>query len=854
MLLGQTDDLFCLPDTRLVDLPTYLDTHLHSLGFRAVAFHHPREGVRMTEWAGDPPVTPRSSPLATPPPLPGASGKALVAGPLGHMKVTNKPTSANLEPAGALGGDTGQQRFERMSDPELPGWIESFFQKDGPRAFVFKDFEYLVEFDQAASRHLWSVLRDVRRKNDGKKKVVFVSNCRDIDTLRTREERGPLLHSFEVELFQGNKARPNVFCIESPGVDEILNYQRRLRLRRCLPPDRPTSFTWLTQNCETQALKLRTAAERRLKNHTKTIRDHDWSTGVRTEGALIRLDALPGRHDVASRICGDVERARSLVDNTRDGGGVSRIVVPSVERLLDHSDAPAPPAVNLSYALVGRPGTGKTIIARLIGEALKEAGVLRNGHFIEASVQDLVGGYVGQTALKTNSLLARALGGVLFIDEVQGFEPDNEFHREAIRTLLKYIEDYRGDISVIVATYPNEFDRFLSIDPGLERRLHQRIDLDDYDPDTCVEILEHINAEKNVQEEATLDLAADLRKKFPGFFDAWIHDRTKKESEAFANAGSVRNLVEQMRRNIGTRDDTGTLLTEDDIPENRREYMQQAARRTGSVEERVKYAIESLEALPGLAEVKGAIGRIVNGIKAARLRGETGTINPGHYSFEGRPGTGKTTVARLLGKIFRELGVLKSGHVVEATRASLVGQYVGQTAPRVREQAERARDGVLFIDEAHNLLQGDRDSFGQEAIGELTAILENDRSRLCVILAGYTDQMERLFTADPGWGSRFSQRMQFSDFEPPEMLQIIRHMCTQRNRTLHSDLDAKLIPIFQQLRVLEAGGFSNGRSVRNLLGEMESNLDGRVVEADAGGVEMDPRQFTLDDVPVRLRA
>ena len=177
----------------------------------------------------------------------------------------------------------------------------------------------------------------------------------------------------------------------------------------------------------------------------------------------------------------------------------------------------------MSYALAGKPGTGKTIIARLVAEAFKEAGILRSGHFIEATVQDLVGEYVGQSALKANNLLSSARGGVLFIDEVQGFEKDNQFHREAIRTILKYAEDYRGDIAVIVATYPDTMDAFLSIDAGLPRRFSQRIDLEDYDAATCVDIFNYMATERDVE------VNPDLQEKLEGLFEAWINDRTKKE-------------------------------------------------------------------------------------------------------------------------------------------------------------------------------------------------------------------------------------------------------------------------------------------------------------------------------------
>ena len=861
LLLGLTDDHFCLPDTRLVDLDTYLRLHLRALGFRAVAFHHPREGVSGARFEAEAP--PPRPPAANRPALASVSRRhGLAAGPLGHIRVLGgapPAMSATESPSASATVDTdGRFAIPRMAPGDLPGWLESYFAEDGRRAFVFKDLAALRDFDQRAVMHLWAVLRTARQRGGRDKKVVFVSAYRRLATLQRHEEAGELFRSFADELLHEEAPLPSVIRIESPGMDEVLNAQRRLRVRGGLAAERPAGFLTLAGHCEALAMKLRAvtdASMSTLKHNLDDWAGHDWAGSLQTDGALTRLAALPGRGDVADRIRRDVDHARSLRDEPHDAAASNLPTGTSVERLLRPADAGLPPAVNLSYALVGRPGTGKTIVARLIGQAFKEAGILRSGHFIQASVPDLVSGYVGQTAMKANDLLGRARGGVLFIDEVQGFDKDNQFHQEAVRTLLTYVEDYRGDISVIVATYPAQFDTFLEIDPGLARRFAQRIELEDYSADECVEILEHMNAEMNAAHGARFDVSPELRPQLAGFFEAWIRDRTKKEGDVFANAGSVRNLLEDMRRAAGAREAGQCLLTADDVPEDRRDYLRQAERRSGSVEDRVRHALAELEAMPGLHEVKSAVAGIVNAIRAARLRGESDLQRPGHYSFEGNPGTGKTTVARLLGELFCELGVLKSGHVVEVTRSTLVAQYVGQTAPRVREQAERARDGVLFIDEAHNLMQGDRDEFGKEAIGELTAVLENERDHLCVIIAGYPAQIDGLFAADPGWESRFSRRMHFEDFEAEEMEQVMRYMCNERKRTLHPDVDGELRPMLRRLRDREhlACKFSNGRSVRNLLDEMQGRLDRRVVEAHAEGEDVDPRQFILDDAPAGLR-
>ena len=838
LLFGLTDDQFCLPDTRLVDLPTYLDIHLRSIGFKQLAFHHPLDGVRITG----------ASPEPQPPPSSGSAprasaGKSLVGGPLGQMKTLS--SQASPTPQRTLQSEP--KTYDNMTDADLPSFIEDFFEEDASKAFIFQDLEYLTgrDFDQQAQPIFWTLLRRIQTQSTGRKKIIFLSNNPSIETLKQNHEDRHFLFSFGNHFFPGDAVRPNVVHIGPPGADEILNLQRQFRLRNHVR----TNFSSLVQNCETNATELRQETDPvafSLKNNHEGLGRYDWTKSEKTESALNRLEALPGLNAVAERIRSDVEYAQHQQHQQTNGQAKEkeqRDQKPAVERLLNHSDEASPAQVNLSYALAGNPGTGKTITARLIAEAFKEAGILRSGHFIEATVQDLVGGYVGQSAIKANDLLSRARGGVLFIDEVQGFEKDNQFHREAIRTILKYAEDYRGDISVIVATYPGEMDAFLSIDPGLPRRFSQRIDLEDYDAATCVDIFNYIAAEKK------LEVDPDLQEKLKSFFDAWINDRTKKE--AFSNAGSVRNLIEEMDRARYSRSGGDAPLSLDAVPEKYQAYSEAAVRHTGDPDARLKHALEELNALTGLTRVKEAVRGIVADIKGQRRRGQEANIVPGHYSFEGNPGTGKTTVARLLGTIFRELGVLKSGHFVEVTRSQLVAQYMGQTAPLVREQTDKALDGVLFIDEAHNLIQGEQDQFGKEAIGELTAILENERERLCVIVAGYPEPMARLFEQDPGWKSRFTNQIHFEDYDPPEIAQITRQMCAERGFTLHPNLEKNLQPILARLREAEGKDFANGRSVRNFFGTLVRSLNIRLSADKEENV--DPFKLILEDVPEEFR-
>ena len=538
LLFGLTDDQFCLPDTRLVDLPTYLDIHLRSIGFKQLAFHHPLDGVRITGASPEPQPPPSSG--SAPPRA--SAGKSLVGGPLGQMKTLS--SQASPTPQRTLQSEP--KTYDNMTDADLPSFIEDFFEEDASKAFIFQDLEYLTgrDFDQQAQPIFWTLLRRIQTQSTGRKKIIFLSNNPSIETLKQNHEDRHFLFSFGNHFFPGDAVRPNVVHIGPPGADEILNLQRQFRLRNHVR----TNFSSLVQNCETNATELREKDDPvafSLKNNHEGLGRYDWTKSENTESALNRLEALPGLNAVAERIRSDVDYAQHQQHQQTNGQAKEkeqRDQKPAVERLLNHSDEASPAQVNLSYALAGNPGTGKTITARLIAEAFKEAGILRSGHFIEAKKDNLVAGYRGQSAIKANDLLSRARGGVLFIDEVQGFEKGNEFDDEAIRTILKYAEDYRGDISVIVATYPDEMDAFLSIDQGLSRRFSQRIDLEDYDAATCVDIFNYIAAEKRNSK------LIPTYKKNSKVSLTPISMIAQRRKEAFSNAGSVRNLIEEMDR------------------------------------------------------------------------------------------------------------------------------------------------------------------------------------------------------------------------------------------------------------------------------------------------------------------
>ena len=226
-----------------------------------------------------------------------------------------------------------------------------------------------------------------------------------------------------------------------------------------------------------------------------------------------------------------------------------------------------------------------------------------------------------------------------------------------------------------------------------------------------------------------------------------------------------------------------------------------------------------LAGLVGLATVKAEVERLADLLVVQARRREAGKRVPErslHMIFTGPPGTGKTTVARLIGRIFRGLGVLASGHLVEVDRSGLVAGYVGQTAIKVNEAVDKALDGVLFIDEAYALASGGSGDFGGEALATLLKRMEDERDRLAVILAGYDEPMEALLTSNPGLRSRFPTQLQFPSYSAPELGEIFTRMAAAYDYGLSPAAEMRLAEVCQTMRDQADPGFGNAREIRNL--------------------------------------
>ena len=264
----------------------------------------------------------------------------------------------------------------------------------------------------------------------------------------------------------------------------------------------------------------------------------------------------------------------------------------------------------------------------------------------------------------------------------------------------------------------------------------------------------------------------------------------------------------------------------------------------------IQTLLKQLNDLTGMQSVKTEINNMINLLKICKIREENGLQTPpvtNHMVFLGNPGTGKTTVARILAQIYHGLGVLSKGHLVEVDRSGLVAGYMGQTSEKVTEVIEKAKGGILFIDEAYALANGQQGDFGQEAIDILNKAMEDNREDLIVIAAGYHDEMQDFLDANPGLRSRFNRTIEFPNYDAAELVEIMSNRAKSLDYTLTDDAVQYVQDTFTRILACPPENFGNARSVRNYLDRVIHNQANRLI-AENNFKEEDLTKLTLADV------
>ncbi len=495
---------------------------------------------------------------------------------------------------------------------------------------------------------------------------------------------------------------------------------------------------------------------------------------------------------------------------------------------------------SLHMIFAGNPGTAKTKVARLFAGIAKEKGILSSGVFVETGGMDL--NFPLPHIIRDK--FDEAKGGVLFVDEAYSLDDPS-----CVTTFIQEMENHRDEVIVIMAGYNKKMERFLKLNEGLKSRIPHWVDFPDYDADELTEIF------KSMAKQRGFSLDDDVVNKAKYIFKkaVCISD--------FGNGRYVRNVLDQAIINQSTRlmkkKKDASSITKTDLFAIKKEditaldEMQSTEEKTDTREQREGEARKELDEMIGLKSVKDIIHKAVASAKLNKICMDKGIKRERtsmHMVFTGNPGTAKTTVARLFAQIMKDEKILDLGKFVEAGRADLIGEHVGETAPKVREKFMEAQGGVLFIDEAYSLLDNAKNSFGDEAISTIVQEMENQRDKVVVIFAGYPEPMTEFIDRNPGMRSRIAFTVNFEDYSKEDLLGITNLMLSRKHYTATKDAKKKIEAIFD--RITDKDDFGNGRFVRKMIEKAELNLAERLMSVSEE--EINEKLITTleaDDIP-----
>lgn len=447
---------------------------------------------------------------------------------------------------------------------------------------------------------------------------------------------------------------------------------------------------------------------------------------------------------------------------------------------------------SMHLAFMGAPGTGKTEVARLYAQILKEQGILLEGRCIEIAGPEV-------NASNINELFEKARGSVLFIDEAYGLG------LMRVTSLIACMENYREDVVVILAGYKDAMERLLDSNTGFRSRLAATIDFPDYSAQELLDIFCLMARNSGVKlGENTLERLQDLfarggKRDDEGnarFVRKVFEESVRRQNNRLAQQGNLEELGQE---------ELLTLLPSDVPGFDKEEQGGQSAQ-------------ESLDELVGLDEVKASIADYLDFLTVQKMRRDAGYGNktlPMHLAFTGNPGTGKTEVARLVAKILKERGVLSVGDLYETTGTALVSAFVGGTAINVRNLFAKAKGSVVFIDEAYGMVcPMGRGEIHDDAVTEIIAQMENLREDVVTIFAGYPQEIDELLDVNSGFRSRVGTIIDFPDYSVSELREILHLMARQEGYRLADGVDEKVGRLLE--KAFKDERFGNGRYVRNL--------------------------------------
>ncbi|MBU2650938.1 MAG: AAA family ATPase [Bacteroidetes bacterium] len=509
--------------------------------------------------------------------------------------------------------------------------------------------------------------------------------------------------------------------------------------------------------------------------------------------------------------------------------------------------------LSLHSVFTGNPGTGKTTVVQMLGKIYHAMGLLSKGHVHTVESSDLISGYVRQTGQMTQEEIEKARGGILFIDEAYMLfkkGADNDFGTEAIAALITEMSDGKGDIAIMVAGYPGEMKDFVESNPGLKSRFRYYFHFDDYTPQELMKIAGFIARKKMV---ALSEAAFDL-------METEVTRAWRLRDKSFGNARMVTGIIDDAKINLGVRimrDMQNNHLNKKLVSTIEEEDIRDVFISTGRArvdiptdEELLAETMKEMDQLIGLNNIKEEIRNMIKLVRYYRdINKDVQKAFPVHSIFTGNPGTGKTTVARIMGNIYKSLGILERGHLIETDASDLIAGYLGQTALKTRDKINEAMGGILFIDEAYSLTEGLHPEFGKKAVSTLIKQMEDRRGEFSVIVAGYSMPMAEFLESNPGIRSRFDQTFLFQDFLEDELFEIASLMFRNSGLQLEDAAGQYLSEYLKHLYQGRNQFFGNARSVRKIVERTVRKQNLRMASLpSAGRTAYHIHTVTLDDI------
>lgn len=499
----------------------------------------------------------------------------------------------------------------------------------------------------------------------------------------------------------------------------------------------------------------------------------------------------------------------------------------------------------------GNPGTGKTTVARYTAELLCQAGFLKTNKYTECNVGDLVSAFKGNTAQKVKSKIRDSLDGVLFIDEAYGLANGNDHTQEALNILIQEMLNYQDRLVVILAGYEDKMEELMKENEGLSSRIAHKVHFDDYSIEELKEIFylkcKDIGFSIDSSAEQTLEECLNAR----------------KLQDFFGNGRDVANLVSELQGAW-----SAEVFEESKNNPNTKSNVPRVFYSKHFVDLMPPKNEPSIEDMIGLDTVKKTLNEFRAQVKYLHAIKEMGMNKIPetfmHMLFVGNPGTGKTTVAKMIANDLYSLGVLKTNRLVVAERKDIISPYNGETSKQINELIRKSVGGVLFIDEAYSLADAGKD--GAEVLEVLLTAMVDHKEDTVFIFAGYPKPMEKFLNINPGLQSRLGYTFIFPNYQVDELMQIFEKQMNEAGFVVSEDVLTKTRDIMDFF--IDMPAFGNGRFVENVVSKIifkraerdytKENYNiidgcdvpeiGEMIESNPSGRRfLDPKKVTEDD-------